>query len=235
MTPEGPMTAKQYDNHKKYKIHLIAKMNTLNHYKPFADLFRYPDDKFSSQANSFLSTVSATFPAQAEKLSVFIGSIEGLTVKQQQEYFMKTFDVQAICYLDIGYVMFGEDYKRAQLLVNLQNEHKTAGVDCGTELADHLPNVLSLLASSNNREFTEELGFIILTPAVRFMLTKFNNTDNHYKGLLEVLLSILQHDFPGEGLAAFAFADESFSETNEFLMPSPKMDICNSNCKQKRH
>jgi nitrate reductase assembly molybdenum cofactor insertion protein NarJ len=210
-------------------------MNTLNHYKPLADLFRYPDENFLLRANSFLRTVSAAFPAQAEKLSAFISAIEGLTVKQQQEYFMKTFDVQAICYLDIGYVMFGEDYKRAQLLVNLQNEHKTADVDCGTELADHLPNVLSLLASSDNQEFTEELGFIILTPAVRFMLTKFTNTQNCYKGLLEVLLAILQHDFPGGGLAEYAFAEESFSGTNEFLMPSPKMDICDSNCKQKRH
>ena len=66
------------------------------------------------------------------------------------------------------------------------------------------------------------------------MLTKFKNIDNYYKGLLEVLLDILQHDFQGDGLKEFAFSEESFSGKNEFLIPSPKMSICDSNCKQKR-
>ena len=179
-------------------------------------------------------SVQKQMPDYADKINDFVTAIEALTVKEQQEYFLKTFDVQAICYLDLGYVMFGEDYKRAQLLVNLQNEHKVAGVDCGNELADHLPNVLTLLAQTSSNSFAEELGFIITIPAVRFMLTKFKNIDNYYKGLLEVLLDILQHDFQGDGLKEFAFSEESFSGKNEFLIPSPKMSICDSNCKQKR-
>lgn len=210
-------------------------MDSLNHYKLFADLFRYPDEKLVLQAKAFLNSVNKQYPAQSEKLFSFINAIETLTTKQQQEYYMKTFDIQAISYLDIGYVMFGEDYKRAQLLVNLQNEHKIAGVDCGTELADHLPNVLCLLEQTTDRDFAVELGFIITMPAVRFMLTKFKNIDNYYKGLLEVLFDILQDDFPGEGLKEFAFAEETFSGNNEFLIPSPKMTICDSGCKHKRH
>lgn len=209
-------------------------MNTLIHYKQFADLFRYPDGNFVQKAKSFLKTVSNSHPAQAEKLFNFVSAIEGLTSKQQQEYYMKTFDVQAVCYLDLGYVMFGEDYKRAQLLVNLQNEHKIAGVDCGSELGDHLPNVLCLIAKTNNTDFAEELGFIITLPAVRFMLTKFISIDNYYKDLLEILFDMLQQDFNGEGLKEFAFSEETFSGKNEFLMPSPKMTVCNTNCKPKR-
>jgi len=209
-------------------------MKNLSHYKLFANLFRYPDEKLLPQATSFLQLVRQQMPEQADKLAAFVQTIKNSNTRQLQEYFLKTFDVQAVCYLDIGYTMFGEDYKRAQLLVNLQNEHKAAGVDCGNELADHLPNVLTLLAQTNNQDFAEELGFIITMPAVRFMLIKFNETDNYYKDLLEVLLETLQHDFPGEGLEEFAFAEETFSDKNEFLMPSPKMTVCNSNCKQKR-
>jgi nitrate reductase molybdenum cofactor assembly chaperone len=209
-------------------------MLNLSHYKTFAGLFRYPDEKLVAKAKSFSRSVVTQIPEWSEKMAVFTTAIEKLTTKKQQEYFMKTFDVQAVCYLDIGYVMFGDDYKRAQLLVNLQNEHKTAGVDCGTELADHLPNVLTLLAQTTDHDFARELGFIILIPAVRFMLTKFKNINNYYKGLLEILVSMLQYDFPGEGLKEFAFAEETFTGNNEFLVPSPKMTICNSNCKQKR-
>lgn len=209
-------------------------MQNKNYYQIIADLFRYPEENLVPRAQEFLKVVQDQFPAQSEKMVMFVAAIEDLTTKGQQEYFMKTFDVQAVCYLDLGYVMFGEDYKRAQLLVNLQNEHKVAGVDCGSELADHLPNVLRLLATTKNQEFAEELGYIITAPAVRFMLTKFNNIDNYYKGLLEVLLKMLQQDYTGEGLDEFAFADEIFSGKNEFLMPSPKMTICDSNCKPKR-
>lgn len=209
-------------------------MQNLNHYKLIADLFRYPDENLVKKANKFVELVNIEFPAQSKKITAFVTEIEKLSTKKQQEYFMKTFDVQAVCYLDIGYMMFGEDYKRAQLLVNLQNEHKVADVDCGTELADHLPNVLCLLAKTTNEGFATELGYIITMPAVRFMLMKFNNFDNYYTGLFEVLLEMLQLDFPGDGLNEYAFADEAFSGKNEFLIPSPKMTICDSNCKPKR-
>jgi nitrate reductase molybdenum cofactor assembly chaperone len=210
-------------------------MQNLNHYKLIADLFRYPDENLVKKAIEFVDIVNEKFPGQSQKIAAFVAEIEKRSTKKQQEYFMKTFDVQAVCYLDIGYMMFGEDYKRAQLLVNLQNEHKIAGIDCGTELADHLPNVLCLLAKTANEGFATELGYIITMPAVRFMLMKFKNIDNYYAGLFAVLLDMLQLDFPGDGLNEYAFADEAFSGKNEFLIPSPKMTICDSNCKPKKH
>lgn len=209
-------------------------MQNLNHYKQIADLFRYPDEKLNVRAKQLLGSVNHQFPEYSQKISSFVEAVEKLNTKQQQEYFLKTFDVQAVCYLDMGYIMFGEDYKRAQLLVNLQKEHKVAGIDCDSELADHLPNVLCLLAQTDNRDFAMELGFIITLPTVRFMLTKFQKIENYYKGLLEVLVGILQQDFPGDGLQEYAFGEETFSGDKEFLMPSPKMTVCNSNCKQKR-
>lgn len=209
-------------------------MKSLNHYKQIADLFRYPDENLISKTMAVLETVQESFPEMSTKMTGFLDNISKSNVKNQQEYFMKTFDVKAVCYLDLGYVMFGEDYKRAQLLVNLQKEHVIADVDCGSELADHLPNVLCLLSKTKNQDFAEELGFIITMPAVRFMITKFQNQDNYYKGLLEILLYKLQKDFTGDGMKEFAFEDEKFNGKNEFLMPSPKMTVCNSNCKQKR-
>ena len=69
----------------------------------------------------------------------------------QQEYYISTFDVQAICFLDIGYVLFGEDYKRGIFLVNIKKEQIKAGNDCGSELPDHLPNILTLLPKMQGR------------------------------------------------------------------------------------
>ncbi|NOX86869.1 MAG: hypothetical protein GXO86_13050 [Chlorobi bacterium] len=209
-------------------------MKNLNHYKILADVFRYPDARFSEYADRFLKMIVEEFPAKAGKFQQLLDTHNRLSLAEQQEYYMKTFDVQAVCYLDIGYMLFGEDYKRAQLLVNLQNEHKSAGVDCGSELGDHLPNVLTLLAKTTDRDFAEELGFIITTPAVRFMLTKFKNINNYYKELLEVLLEFLQRDFTGDGLAEYAVPEQAFNGDHEFVMPSPKSAICDTHCNKRK-
>ncbi len=209
-------------------------MKNLNHYKTLADVFRYPDEHFSEYADNFLKLVTEALPQKAESLQAVVEKQKRLSLHQQQEYYMKTFDVQAVCYLDIGYVLFGEDYKRAQLLVNLQNEHKVAGIDCGSELGDHLPNVLALLARTDNRDFAEELGFIITMPAVRFMLTRFKKIDNYYKELLQVVLNFLQRDFKGDGLMEYAVPEQAFNANNEFVMPSPKSAICDTHCNKRK-
>ena len=205
----------------------------LDHYIKISELFQYPGEELTQTALDFKKTVSISIPGCLEEYQIFLKAIQALNFKQQQEYYMKTFDVQAICHLDIGYLIFGEDYKRAQLLVNLQNEHLKAGIDCGSELGDHLPNVLKLLASTTDKEFLEELGFIITSPAVRFMISKFKDSDNYYKHLLEVLSAFLLWDFKGEGLAKYAFPEEALNGDNEFIMPSAKSDICQSHCKSK--
>lgn len=210
-------------------------MKNLQHYKILADVFRYPDGHQEEYTQKFLNMLSAKFPEKVEMLQKVVEKHEQLSIHQRQEYYLKTFDVQAVCYLDIGYVLFGEDYKRAQLLVNLQSEHQKAGVDCGNELGDHLPNVLTLLSKLNDPDFAEELGFIITTPAVRFMLTKFKDIQgNYYKDLLKVLYEFLQQDFKGEKLLEYVVPEQAFDGDREFVMPSPKSAICDTLCHKRK-
>jgi nitrate reductase molybdenum cofactor assembly chaperone len=210
-------------------------MHKLYHYKVIADLFRYPDDHFAKYSTEFLKMMSDEMPDKADMIRQIMDKHKQLSNHDLQEYYLKTFDVQAVCYLDIGYVLFGDDYKRAQLLVNLQNEHKKADVDCGIELGDHLPNVLTLLSKVSDPDFAEELGYIITTPAVRFMLTKFKNIENnYYKDLLEVLKDFLQRDFKGEGLIEYAVPEQAFDGENDFVMASPKSALCDTHCKKRK-
>ena len=206
-------------------------MKNLNHYQILANMFRYPDEHNVGYSEAFLKLCAREFPEKANSLKQLFTNHSLLTIREQQEYYLKTFDVQAICYLDIGYVLFGEDYKRAQLLVNLQSEHKRSGIDCGSELGDHLPNVLTLLSKTTDPDFADELGFILTTPAIRFMLTRFKNNPTHYyKEILEVLYVFLQRDFDGKGLKEYAMPEEVFNGDRDFVMSSPKSVICDSFC-----
>jgi len=64
--------------------------------------------------------------------------------------------VQAVTTLDVGFILFGDDYKRGEMLVNISREIKEVGHDCGNELADHLPNILFLVSRMEDYELREE-------------------------------------------------------------------------------
>lgn len=210
------------------------KMKKFDHYILLAKLFEYPKTSLAKPAKELCQLLEKSYPELHQKGEDFYGSIVNSSAHEQQEYYLKTFDIKAIVALDLGYLIFGEDYKRAEFLVNLQKEHKNAGIDCGAELGDHLPNILELLAKSPDDDFREELGFIISRPVIQFMLAKFQEHDNYYKSILEILGFFLTADFAGEGLQEYAFAEERLKAENEFIMPSPKSEICQSNCKHKR-
>ncbi|MBT5530596.1 MAG: hypothetical protein HOK35_15660, partial [Cytophagia bacterium] len=110
-------------------------------------------------------------------------------------YYVSTFDIQALSHLDIGYILFGEDLKRGDFLVKLQQEHIKNKTDLGFELADHLPNVLVLLASTNDSEFADEFVQFILLPALLSMIKGFKSESNVYLFLLQILKEVLIKDF----------------------------------------
>lgn len=210
-------------------------MKKLDHYILLSQLLEYPKENMNKKVQEFVELINDVFPEHLAKAKQLLSEFESRTFKEQQEYYMSTFDVKAITHLDIGYLIFGEDYKRAELLVNLQKEHHAVGIDCGSELGDHLPNILKLIAKTPNKEFAEELGFIITTPSVRFMVAKFKDHENYYKYLLEIVAAFLQRDFKGEKLKEYEFAEDRINGDNEFMMPSPKSTICQTNCKHKRN
>jgi nitrate reductase molybdenum cofactor assembly chaperone len=203
------------------------------HYAIFAPVFRYPEERLECYTEKLLKEVAESFPERARDIKDIIEIQRARSLGGQQEYYLKTFDVQAVCCLYVGYLLFGDDEKRARVLVNLQDEHRRAGVDCRGELADHLSNVLELLSKTPDYEFAEELGYIFLIPVVKFMLVRMKNMDNYYKICLEVLLDFLQADFRGENLQDFAIPDQMVQGKKEFIFPSSKVTPCELGSKQK--
>jgi nitrate reductase assembly molybdenum cofactor insertion protein NarJ len=180
-------------------------MKDLGHYKLLAEMFRYPSDVLKTYSAQWRDIIAGYDPGLILKFEPFSVYINEEPLPIQQEYYISTFDVQALCFLDIGYVLFGEDYKRGVFLVNLKKEQIKAGNDCGRELPDHLPNVLSLLPKMMDTDLAEELIYSLLIPVVHEMINRFGNTDNLYKGLLEILVTIMETDYPDSVYDRFDF------------------------------
>lgn len=111
-----------------------------------------------------------------------------------EELYTRTFDIQAVCHLEVGYVLFGEDYKRGHLLVKMQGLHQEYGNDCGTELADYLPNILTLLPRMDHEEAGELVGKLV-EPAVAKMIQGFKGDGNIYADILRSVSQVLKEDY----------------------------------------
>lgn len=145
---------------------------SLSHYDAFAALFDYPGAEYRAHVWAAHGSVVERCPEAAARLEVFAAALpDALT--ELQEIFTRSFDLQAITTLSVGYLLFGDDYKRGELLAQLNREHRCAGVDCGCELSDHLPNVLRLVARWSDRDLVAELVQEILRPAVERMIAEF--------------------------------------------------------------
>ena len=200
-------------------------MSTLNHYQQLATVFDYPEADLPAQMRRLCESLQSRHPAAASRLEFFAKALPGsgeqlseMELDEVQEIFTRSFDVQAITTLSVGYIVFGDDYKRGELLVNLNREHRDAGLDCGSELSDHLPNVLRLIAKWQDPELVAEFVNEILHPAIDNMIYEFGADRilernrlyrKHYKTLiatsanrgtmyidaLQGLLSVLKQDF----------------------------------------
>ena len=199
-------------------------MKTMGHYAKLAELFDYPDRDYPIKVEKACKALETGYPIAATQLEAFANTLPaGHTFSTDalydvQEVFTRSFDVQSITTLGVGYVMFGDDYKRGILLVNLNHELREAAVECGCELPDHLPNVLRLLAKWEDQELVAEFVEEILAPALQMMIEEFDTSrmekrnklyKKHFKTLiassqergrmfrapLAAVLAVLKQDF----------------------------------------
>ncbi|MDP4224210.1 MAG: hypothetical protein Q8868_12945 [Bacteroidota bacterium] len=170
-------------------------MTDLKHYSRLAEMFRYPDNGQKDHLQEWREIISGYDNGLMQKYDPFRIHIMSKTVAERQEYYISTFDVQALCFLDIGYVLFGEDHRRGVFLSQMKHEQESAGNPCENELADHLPNVLTLLPRIEDKELVLEMMDSALIPAIREMVRSFGTIENVYRGLLEILEFIMESDY----------------------------------------
>ncbi len=193
-------------------------MNDPAKYRLFTPLVAYPDAGLPAALGRCLDMLELHCPEAVATLAPFAQWLVNTPLHDQEEVYARTFHIQAICYLDLGFVLFGEDYKRGEFLVNMKREQALAGNDCGDELPDNLANVLNLLPLLKDQDLVTDLGSRVMIPALRKMLEEFESArmamrdrmlkrkhnaillegrsdQNIYVHVLQALLQLLRTDF----------------------------------------
>lgn len=206
------------------------------HLQLLASLFEYPDADYPDRVRDIKDFLSGRYADATAELDRFIELLPVDDLQKMQELFTRSFDVQAVTTLDVGYVLFGDDYKRGILLANLNREHRHAGIDTGTELADYIPNLLRLMAVIEDEEVLRDLAYAILAPALLEMIGEFSTEriqkrnksyKKHYKTLIETpavaVEAVTLYQFALKSLYAVLKQDFALIETmplqrsNDFL------------------
>ena len=215
-----------------------CKMKLLTHYHSVADLFDYPDLEYPQKVRQVVELLDGVYPKAVVELEQFLDLLPDQDLRIMQELFTRSFDVQAATTLDVGYVLFGDDYKRGELLANLNREHLALGNDCGKELSDHLPNLLRLLAKITDKDFADELVQELIAPALWSMISEFSpkrmeKKDEAYKKQYKTLIEsptaekkvATFYQFALKGLYDVLKQDFKFEETT---MSMPTSDFLQS-------
>ncbi|MCC6815708.1 MAG: hypothetical protein IT267_04800 [Saprospiraceae bacterium] len=171
---------------------------SISNYELISSFFTYPENELILQkTETACHWFVKNFPDSGDGVIPFLKFLEDAQLEDMQEMFLRSFDVQAITTLDIGFILFGEDYKRGQLLVHLNKEHRDAGNPCNSELSDHLPNVLRLLPKMKDHSIRDEIALRLIIPAVEKMISEFDSRkiekkDEIYKKNLKTIIDYSQ-------------------------------------------
>ena len=220
----------------------INKMEVRDQYRVLADLFRYPDADYIKNVNTCADNLKVRYPLAYEKLTLFLTLINDHNLFEIEELFGKTFHIQAICYLDMGYVLFAEDYKRGEFLVQMKRELAEANIDDRGELADNLPNVLMLMSVHQDKAFLNEFAGRVVKVALEKMIGEFNESRIALKDKVRmkkqkvIILEGLQnrniYQFALEAIQSVINIDFTTEYNDPTIVPNPGIDAlsCGSSC-----
>jgi len=159
-----------------------------------AGLFEYPSGDFADRAAACRALADRRSPGRGEAIADLEERARGMSRGEVEEMFTRTFEINPVCALEIGWHIYGEDYARGALLVRLRQELRARGVPEITELPDHLTHVLQLMGRLEE-PLANDLAGRYLLPALRKMIGAVKDGDCPYTGLLEMTRDIVDDEF----------------------------------------
>ena len=169
-----------------------------NLYHALAALLTYPEENYRQGVEA----ATSLGPTECrELLAQFVDSINGLQIWELQELFTRTFDMNPVCSLELGWHLFGENYERGLLLVRMREELRRFEIQESTELPDHLTHVLELLGRMDHAR-AEDFAAACVLPALSKMITAVDSKGNAYQPVLLAIQAFLRTQFPEIPLVA---------------------------------
>ncbi|MHB1343550.1 MAG: nitrate reductase molybdenum cofactor assembly chaperone [Thermoleophilia bacterium] len=163
-----------------------------------AEALRYPSPRSLDTLRRRLEEV-ALDSVRAE-LEAFVTEIEHISLESWEELYVRSFDLDPDAAPYLGWQVWRDEQRRAELLVEMARRLSERGVDLEGELPDHLVPVLRYLATSPDAAVDQTpLLDQALAPALAAIIRSLRSSaeDNPYVHVLEGVAKAL--GLPEEG------------------------------------
>jgi nitrate reductase delta subunit len=147
----------------------------------FALLLDYPEAGLAQAADECLGLVDAEATGPLHEFRQFVTQQRA---ERLEEIYTGVFELNAVYYPYVGYHLFGETYKRSVFLLGLRERYAANGFAGGTELADHLVEMLRFAAQCDDAACVDELLQDALLPALEKMTGQRSDDDQVVEGAL---------------------------------------------------
>ena len=163
-------------------------------YDLLARLLDYPEEGGYAEAVArCIDVLEDGYAEAAALLRPLYDRVSAMTNEEVQELYTRTFDINAVCTLEIGWHIYGEDYARGALLVKLRQQLRLMNVPESCELPDHLTHVLLLIGRMSGEE-GDELAARYLLPGLDKMLEGLTKGEHPYRALIEAVSKVVRTD-----------------------------------------
>ncbi len=157
-------------------------------------MLEYPDAELASRTRRCQALLAGRSPEAAEAAAAFAEFVERESPSRLEEVYTFSFDLNPQCYPYAGYQLFGEDPKRSQLMIGLQQSYCASRFDTAGELPDHVPLLLKFLSVLDDTEMERELRELVLSPSLAKMAKTLEEKQNPYAKAVLAALSVMSDE-----------------------------------------
>ena len=183
----------------------------MSNHESLAELFAYPGGGGRTRVQAALADLDA--PLQ-DRLAPFARFVETTEPADLEEAYTRTFDINPVCTLEVGWHLYGEDYSRGSFLVFMRELLRLHGIEETPELPDHLTSVLAVLGRLGDDEARDFVrGQVLL--AINKMLEGFKSDDDPYRVVVTVVRDWLRERYGPEASLPTEMAPSPYGEMCE--------------------
>jgi nitrate reductase delta subunit len=150
----------------------------------------YPRDGYRARLVECGDLLVADMPEAAAAVAAFCDATAGLNETELEELYTRTFDLNPVCTPEVGWHIYGEQYRRGRFLVQARDLLKVVGIEERGELPDHLMSLLPAVARLQPQDAALFAG-TYLVPAIDKMLPGLKDKANPYEQILQAIRAVL--------------------------------------------
>jgi len=154
-------------------------------------LLTYPGREHVRAARKLIRLSDDAGEPGADALRAFAEKIAGLGADELEELFVRTFDLNPVCCLEVGWQIYGDRYERGMFMAEMRQRLVRFNIPETGELPDHLSLVLQMLAAMDEQEACIFAGEYVAEAVVKMDASLSDGGENPYRNLIGAIKDIV--------------------------------------------